>query len=83
MNINNAKDPRLSGRSGSTSALQKAPADQSATADNEAGSHPAGAIPLATSGRRWTVRVHWGIVFAIVASVILWFVIKTVVQLAL
>ena len=83
MNINHAKDPRPSGRSGLTSALQKAPEEQSAPAGNEAGSHPAGAIPLAASGRRWTVRVHWGIVFAIVASVIFWFVIKTVVQLAL
>jgi len=28
------------------------------------------------------VRVHWGIVFAIVMSLILWFAIKTVIGLA-
>jgi len=40
-----------------------------------------GVTPLETSRRRWTVRVHWGIVFAIVASLTLWFAIKTVVEL--
>jgi len=39
-------------------------------------------VPLAGSGRRWSVRVHWGIVFAIAASVILWLAIKSVVGLA-
>lgn len=31
--------------------------------------------------RRWSVRVHWGIVFAIAASLILWFAIKTMIEL--
>ena len=31
--------------------------------------------------RRWSVRVHWGIVFAIVASLILWLAIKTLIGL--
>jgi len=35
----------------------------------------------APSGRRWSVRVHWGIVIAVVASLILWFAIKTVLGL--
>jgi ABC-type uncharacterized transport system permease subunit len=41
------------------------------------------AVPLAQQGGRWTVRVHWGIVLAIVASLILWLAIKTVIGLAL
>lgn len=40
-------------------------------------------VPTTKSGRRWSVRVHWGIVFAIVASVVLWLAIRAVVGLAL
>ena len=39
-------------------------------------------IPLARSSRRWSVRVHWGIIFAVAASLSLWFIIATVARLA-
>lgn len=39
-------------------------------------------VPLAQQGRRWTVRIHWGIVFAVVASLVLWLAIKIVIGLA-
>jgi len=39
------------------------------------------AVPLTRSGR--TVRVHWGVVLAIVTSLVLWFAIKMVIGLAL
>jgi hypothetical protein len=31
---------------------------------------------------KWKVRVHWGIIFAVVASVALWFLIRALVGLA-
>ena len=37
--------------------------------------------PIPQSGRKWSIRVHWGIVFAVVASLILWFLIRTVAAL--
>jgi len=50
-----------------------------ATGDTDLRSEPV--TPLAGSGHRWRVRVHWGIVFAVVASVILWLAIRSVVGL--
>jgi hypothetical protein len=69
------------------SAAQPAPASQKgpsagATGDG-AETQQQRPIPFQRSGRRWGVRVHWGIVFAIVASLILWFAIKTVAGLFL
>jgi hypothetical protein len=40
-------------------------------------------VPLAQQGRRWSVRIHWGIVFAVVASLVLWLAIKALIGLAL
>ena len=31
---------------------------------------------------KWNVRVHWGIIFAVVASLALWLLIRTLVGLA-
>ena len=38
-------------------------------------------VPPAQQGRRWSVRVHLGIVFAVVASLVLWLAIKTLIGL--
>jgi hypothetical protein len=75
--INHAKDPaRPVGRERATSALRE---DHGTVP--ESASRVEDTVPLARSGR--IVRVHWGIVLAIVSSLILWFAIKTVIGLAL
>ncbi len=50
--------------------------------DNRAEALQQRVIPLARHRRRWRVRLHWGIVFAVVASLVLWFAIKTVIGFA-
>jgi hypothetical protein len=40
-------------------------------------------VPIARHGRRWSLRIHWGIVFAVVASLALWLAIKTLIGLAM
>ena len=54
-----------------------------AAQEQRAEPRPQTVAPSASSTRRWSVRVHWGIVFAVVASLILWLAIKTIVGLAL
>jgi hypothetical protein len=78
--ISQAKD-RARSRPQPALDLQPEDADASMTAGGPSVSHAARVIPVERSRRRWTVRVHWGIVFAIVASLILWFAIKSVVDL--
>ena len=63
----------------SMSALQKPPAASGAANDDAIQGQQV--TPLAPSSRRWSVRVHWGIIFAIAASFVLWFVIATVARL--
>jgi hypothetical protein len=76
--INHAKDEaRPDGRERGASALREDHAAAPETAPRIGD-----AVPLARSGRTWMVRVRWGIVFAIVMSLILWFAIKTVIGLA-
>ena len=78
MNTNRAEDQaRPAGRL--ASARQQA-AVESATHDGAGAGQQAITEPVRIRGR-WSVRVHWGIVFAIVASLILWFAIKTLVGL--
>lgn len=75
VNINRAEDrARLAGRS--ASARQQA-AEDGATDHGVRAAQQASAAP-ARVGRQWGIRVHWGIVFALVASFVLWFAIKTV-----
>ena len=77
--ISQAKDQaRAAARPQPASDLQPEDADEPTPAATRA----AGAVPIDRSSRRWTMRVHWGIVFAIVASLILWFAIKSAVDLA-
>ena len=83
MKITQAKDQaRPADRPRRASALKDGQADEPAATGSGASTGPADVIPLARSRRRWSVRVHWGIIFAVVASLILWFAIKTVVDLA-
>lgn len=83
MKISQAKgQARPAGRSQLASDLQPEDADERTEAGNRLVSRAAGVIPIDRPSRRWTVRVHWGIVFAIVASLILWVGIKSVVDLA-
>ena len=78
MNTNRAEDQaRLAGRLASA---RPQPADNGTT-DDGAGVGQRPIAPPPRIGRRWSVRVHWGIVFAIVASLVLWFAIKIVVGL--
>ena len=76
VNTNRAEDQaRPAGRPApSRQGVQGAPNGTGPEAD-----HPG--TPAPRPGRRWSVRVHWGIVFAVVASLILWFAIKAVVEL--
>lgn len=75
VNINRAEDrARLAGRS--ASARQQA-AEDGAT-DHGAGAARRSSAARVRFGRRWSVRVHWGIVFALVASLVLWFAIKSI-----
>ena len=56
--------------------------DELLASGSRSASPDTGVVPIDRSRRRWTVRVHWGIVFAVVASLILWLAIKAVVDLA-
>jgi hypothetical protein len=78
--ISQAKDQARS-RAQPASELQPEDADESAAAGDRSASRAAGVLPIDRPSRRWIVRVHWGVVFAIVASLILWFAVKTVVDL--
>jgi hypothetical protein len=81
--ISQAKDQaRSAARPQPSSDLQPEDADEPTPAADRFASRAADAVPIDRSRRRWTVRVHWGIVFAIVASLILWFAIKSAVDLA-
>lgn len=74
VNTNRAQEQvRPAGRLGQATALEshRAAADQAEVQPQ----------PVPQSGRQWSIRVHWGIVFAVVASLILWLLIKTVVAL--
>jgi hypothetical protein len=51
--------------------------------DGDALARSADVVRLPAPGRPLSVRVHWGIVFAAVASLVLWFAIKSVVELVL
>jgi len=83
MKITQAKDQaRPAGRPRRAPALPEGQANESAATGNGASSGPTRVVPLARSRRRWSVRVHWGIVFAVAASLILWFAIKAVIDLA-
>ncbi len=76
VNTNRAQDPaRPAGRP--VAALQKRSAELAGT---EAGT---GAEPprVIGHGRRWSVRIHWGIVFAVIASLVLWLAIKALIGL--
>ena len=59
-------------------ALQKLHAE----IEDSAALEPERAAPRASAGRGWTVRIHWGLVFAVAASLVLWFGIKTLIGLA-
>ena len=83
MKTSQAKDhARPAGRPQLSPDLQPEDVDELLTSGSRSASPDTGVVPIDRSGRRWTVRVHWGIVFAIVASLILWLAIKTVVDLA-
>ena len=79
MNTNRAQDQApATGRA--TTALQKqstevdsAPAPTKTQRDR--------VVPLAGANRRWRVRIHWGIAFAVAASLVLWLAIKSVIGL--
>ncbi|GEM_PF-2990904 len=74
MKSNQVQDQgRPAGRSGSASVPIRAQADGSDTAES---------APVARIRPRWTVRIHWGIIFAVVASVLLWLGIKALFDLA-
>src|ERR1700680_3828736 len=80
---NHLKDhARPAGHPEPATALGEGGADSSAATSNGAAPNRAGVVQFRAAGRRWSVRVHWGIVFAVVASVVLWLAIKTVVELA-
>lgn len=79
--INQAKD-QARARPQSASDPQPEDADEPMAVGNPLASPAVAVTSIKTSGRRWTVRVHWGIIFAIVASLILWFAIKSFVELA-
>ena len=82
--ISQAKDQvRPVGGLRAASEVERARADDPVAPERAFASPAAGVIPLERSSRRWTVRVHWGIVFAIVASLVLWFAIKSIVALVL
>ena len=83
MKISQAKDQaRPADRRQSASVPQPEDPDEPMAVGKPLVSPGEGVTSIKTSGRRWTVRVHWGIIFAIVASLILWFAIKSVVELA-
>jgi hypothetical protein len=78
--ISQAKD-QVRSASGlrAASKVERTRAGDPVAPDKGFASPAAGVIPLERSSRRWTVRVHWGIIFAIVASLVLWFAIKSIV----
>lgn len=80
---NRAQDQaRPIGRAGTVSGAQQPRAGAGATGSGGEQRSEA-PVPIAKSGRHWSVRVHWGIVFAVVASVVLWLAIKMVISLVL
>ena len=84
MKISQAKDQvRPVGGLRAASEAEPAQAGDPVAPDKGFASPAAGVIRLERSSRRWTARVHWGIVFAIVASLVLWFAIKSIVALVL
>jgi hypothetical protein len=78
VNTNRAQDP--AGLARPTAALQKRSTEPGET-DSAAEVEGERVLPLAPHGRRWSVRIHWGIVFAVVASVVLWLAIKALIGL--
>jgi hypothetical protein len=74
---NRAQDQaRPIGRGGPASAAQQHRAEPEPAGDTEPRADSS--APAAKLGRRWGVRIHWGIVFAVIASIILWLGIRTV-----